>query len=121
QHFYHCSKEAIHSLKEIGFKATDIIFQVPELDTSIINNYDKFRDFPALNHTTHLGIALRFGTISVRRCVQFALKHNQTWLNELIWREFFMQILYHFPNVVTTSFKARYEFIEWRNNEEEFQ
>lgn len=121
QHFYTCPPGSIYSLEEIGFRKTNIIFQIPELDAAIINNYDKFRDFPALNHTTHLGIALRFGTISVRRCVQFALKYNQTWLNELIWREFFMQILYHFPNVVTISFKARYEFIEWRNNEVEFQ
>lgn len=121
QHFYTCPPASVHSLKEIGFRKTDMIFQVPELDVSIISNYDRFRDFPALNQTTHLGIALRFGTISVRKCVGFALKHNQTWLNELIWREFFMQILYHFPNVVTTSFKARYDFIEWQNNEEEFQ
>ena len=121
QHFYTCLPASVHSLEEIGFRKTDTIFPIPELDASIINNYDKFRDFPALNHTTHLGTALRFGTISIRKCVRFALKYNQTWLNELIWREFFMQILYHFPNVVTTSFKVRYDFIEWRNNEEEFQ
>lgn len=121
QYCYKCPPALIHSLKEIGFEKTNVVFQVPELNPEVIDNYDKFRDFPALNHTTHLGIALRFGTISIRRCVQFALKHNQTWLNELIWREFFMQILYHFPNVVTTSFKARYDFIEWRNDEEEFQ
>lgn len=92
----------------------------PTLKKSIINDYDKYRDFPAMEHTTHLGVALRFGTISVRKCVQFASEHNETWLNELIWREFFMQILYHFPKVVNHSFKEKYENIQWRNNEKEF-
>jgi deoxyribodipyrimidine photo-lyase len=71
--------------------------------------------------TTKLGIALRFGTISVRQCVTFALKHNATWLSELIWREFFMQILYHYPHVVTESFRKQYDAIQWRNDEVEFQ
>ena len=113
--------EKILSLKEIGFKKTDLEFKAPTLESKIIDSYDKFRDFPALNHTTHLGIALRFGTISVRKCVEFALKHNAVWLNELIWREFFMQILFHFPHVVKTCFKTKYENIKWRNGEKEFK
>ncbi|WP_439479898.1 cryptochrome/photolyase family protein [Chryseobacterium aquaticum] len=113
--------EKILSLKEIGFKKTDLEFKAPTLESKIIDSYDKFRDFPALNHTTHLGIALRFGTISVRNCVEFALKHNAVWLNELIWREFFMQILFHFPHVVKTCFKTKYENIKWRNDEKEFK
>ncbi|MGB3452672.1 MAG: deoxyribodipyrimidine photo-lyase [Moheibacter sp.] len=111
----------IHSLEEIGFEKTDMNFQSPKLDTKIIDEYDKYRDYPALQRTTQLGIALRFGTISIRKCVAFALAHNQTWLNELIWREFFMQILYHFPKVVHQSFKAKYDNIQWRNNEQEFE
>lgn len=111
----------IISLEELGFVKTDMVFEIPNLDASIIDDYNKFRDFPALQRTTHLGIALRFGTISVRKCVDFALKHNETWLNELIWREFFMQILYHFPKVVNHSFKAKYDGIPWRNDEREFQ
>lgn len=111
----------ILTLDEIGFQKTDISFEKPQLDASIIDAYDQYRDFPAKQHTTQLGIALRFGTISPRKCVDFALKHNQTWLNELIWREFFMQILYHFPKVVNHSFKAKYDFIKWRNDEKEFQ
>lgn len=107
-------------LKDIGFKKTDLKMMDPALKKTIIDNYDKYRDFPGKDHTTHLGVALRFGTISVRKCVQFALAHNETWLNELIWREFFMQILYHFPKVVNHSFKEKYEKIEWRNNEKEF-
>lgn len=111
----------ILSLQEIGFEKTDIEIKKPELESEIIDHYDKTRDFPALNGTTHLGIALRFGTISVRKCVKFALQHNQTWLSELIWREFFMQILFHFPKVVKKCFKEKYEHIPWRNNEEEFK
>lgn len=111
----------IHSLENIGFNRTDINFEAPKLDAVIIDEYDKHRDFPALDLTTKLGIALRFGTVSIRKCVNFALQHNQTWLNELIWREFFMQILYHFPKVVNHSFKAKYDFILWRNNEQEFE
>lgn len=111
----------VHSLKEIGFKKTDMVFEVPVLNESIIDTYDKTRDYPAKNGTTRLGIALRFGTISIRKCVGFALQHNQTWLSELIWREFFMQILYHFPKVVNQPFKSKYNRIEWRNNEKEFE
>lgn len=111
----------IHSLNEIGFEKTDLVFEAPELDPEIIDEYDRFRDYPAMQRTTQLGIALRFGTISIRQCVAFALAHNQTWLNELIWREFFMQILDHFPRVVHQSFKSKYDNIKWRNDEQEFQ
>lgn len=111
----------IHSLKEIGFEKTDMNFETPKLDASIIDEYGKYRDYPALRGTTQLGIALRFGTVSIRKCVAFALEHNQIWLSELIWREFFMQILYHFPKVVNQAFKAKYDAIQWRNDEEEFE
>ncbi|MBP2615237.1 deoxyribodipyrimidine photo-lyase [Chryseobacterium jejuense] len=117
---YNGSSEII-SLKEIGFEKTDLEFIKPELESSIIDSYDKYRDFPAMDHTSHLGTALRFGVISIRKCVQYAVKHNEVWLNELIWREFFMQILYHFPSVVHQCFKKKYENIVWRNNEKEFK
>lgn len=121
ENFHQFKAKNIHSLKEIGFKKTDMVFVEPVLDKKIIEDYDKYRDFPALDQTTRLGIALRFGTISVRKCVKYASEHNETWLNELIWREFFMQILYHFPKVVTKCFKEKYENIQWRNNEDEFK
>ena len=110
-----------HSLKAIGYEETDFTFTEPRLDARIIDTYDKYRDYPAKAHTTDLGIALRFGTISIRKCVQFALEHNKTWLDELIWREFFMQILYNFPKVTAHCFKEKYENIPWRNNEDEFR
>ena len=120
-HFLKQDFTEIHSLTAIGFKKTDFHFETPKLEAKIIDEYDKYRDFPALQKTTQLGIALRFGTISIRKCVDFALQHNQTWLGELIWREFFMQILYHFPKVVSHSFKTKYDFIQWRNDEQEFE
>lgn len=89
--------------------------------TDIVREYDKTRDFPYLKGTTELATALRFGTISVRKCIEVANQLNQTWLNELIWREFFMQILFHFPQVTQQCFKAKYENITWRNNEQEFK
>ena len=119
--FQKLPSKKILSLKEIGFEETDLDFVEPSLESKIIDVYDKTRDFPALDATTHLGIALRFGTISIRKCVKFALSHNETWLNELIWREFFMQILFHFPKVVNYCFKEKYENITWRNNEAEFE
>ncbi|MDC8099684.1 cryptochrome/photolyase family protein [Chryseobacterium rhizosphaerae] len=112
---------AIISLKDIGFEKTDLDYAEPKLHKDIIDFYGEYRDFPAMDRTSHLGIALRFGTISIRECVQYAVKHNEVWLNELIWREFFMQILYHFPSVVHHCFKKKYENIVWRNDEKEFK
>lgn len=119
--FFRRDPSEILSLKDLGFERTDISFKEPELNPEIIDEYHQYRDYPAMQHTTRLGIALRFGTISIRKCVKFALEHNSVWLSELIWREFFMQILYHFPRVVGQSFKAKYDFIKWRNEGAEFQ
>lgn len=119
--FFQQKHQQIVSLEKLGFFETDLIFEEPYLNDTIIDHYDKNRDYPALMGTTKLGTALRFGTISIRKCVAFALKHNLTWLSELIWREFFMQILYHYPHVVTESFRKQYDAIQWRNDEEEFQ
>ena len=118
--FYKQPCSPVLSLPDIGFKETDIVFKKPELDIGLIKDYHKHRDYPALDRTSKLGIALRFGTISIRRTLAFAVKHNQTWLSELIWREFFMQILFHFPQVVHQSFKRQYDLIQWRNHEAEF-
>lgn len=120
-HVHQETHQPILTLEAIGFEKTDLLFEKPTLNAKIIDVYNQNRDFPAKNGTTKLGIALRFGTISVRKCVAFALEHNEVWLSELIWREFFMQILYHFPKVVHRSFKQKYDFIQWRNEEKEFQ
>jgi deoxyribodipyrimidine photo-lyase len=95
--------------------------KVRQPDLEAIKEYHKFRDYPSLDATTYLGPHLRFGTISIRKIVNLALQENQVFLNELIWREFFMQVLYHFPHVVTGNFKPKFDNIQWRNNETEFE
>ena len=105
-------------IEYIGFQKTDLTFEVPEADLHIIKTYEETRNFPALKGTTQLGVHLRFGTISVRKLAKIAKENNLTFLKELIWREFFMQILYHFPKVVNHSFKSKYDAIPWENNPE---
>jgi len=105
-------------IEDIGFQKTDLTFEVPEADLHIIKTYEETRNFPAIKGTTQLGVHLRFGTISVRKLAKIAKENNLTFLKELIWREFFMQILYHFPKVVNHSFKSKYDAIPWENNPE---
>lgn len=119
--FYKNNKGEIPSIEKTGFQKTDIKFYLPEIDIELIEQYDMYRDYPAMNNTSRLGMALRFGTISIRKCVKAAVKYNSVWLNELIWREFFMQILFHFPQVEHHCFKPLYENLKWRNNEKEFE
>lgn len=109
------------SLDEIGFKKTNATFPERAIKQSIIERYDKQRDFPAISGTTRLSLHLRFGTVSIRKLVQVALKKNNVWLNELIWRDFYHMVLWHFPHVEKKSFKPAYDQIEWRNNQNEFQ
>ena len=105
-------------IEDIGFQKTNLAFEIPEADLHIIKTYEETRNFPAVKGTTQLGVHLRFGTISVRKLAKIAKENNLTFLKELIWREFFMQILYHFPKVVNHSFKAKYDAIPWENNPE---
>jgi deoxyribodipyrimidine photo-lyase len=107
------------SLKDIGFIKSPV--KVKQYDLSNIRDYQKFRDFPAVDMTSHLSPHLRFGTISIRSVAEQAAEESLVFLGELIWREFFMQILFHFPHVVTGNFKPAYDGIEWRNNESEFE
>lgn len=110
------------SLDELGFKKAEINVPPYQLEPSRIENYEKTRNFPALDGTSHLGPHLRFGTISIRQVLKKALKsENETFWNELIWREFFMQILWHYPNTATEAFKKPYDRIAWRNREDEFE
>jgi deoxyribodipyrimidine photo-lyase len=107
------------ALSAIGFE-TSAIKVKPHNLTKIVT-YHETRDFPALDTTSYLSPHLRFGTVSVRKLVNWAARKNDVFLSELIWREFFMQILYHFPKVVQHNFKSAYDGIEWRNNQADFQ
>lgn len=115
-------KHAIPPLDSLGFKKTDITFQWPENpDGELLQNYKLQRDFPSRRGTSRLSMHLRFGTISIRQLVARSLPMSESWLNELIWRDFYMMILWHFPHVVKQSFKKEYDRIPWRNNEQEFE
>jgi deoxyribodipyrimidine photo-lyase len=107
------------ALEEFGFRKS--LKRVSPYDLSVIGTYDKYRDFPSADKTTYLGPHLRFGTVSIRKIVQKALGENAVFLSELIWREFFMQVLFHFPQIVTQNFRSKYDNISWRNNESEFE
>lgn len=106
-------------LSETGFEKSTI--KVLPYNLTQIANYKETRDFPALDSTSYLSPHLRFGTVSIRKLVNWANRKNQTFLNELIWREFFIQILFSFPKVVDHNFKSAYDGIQWRNNKDDFK
>ena len=126
EYYAHFFKEnapsAIGSLSDMGFIRTEIRIPHMDVEPEVIQNYDKTRDIPALvDGTSRLGVHFRFGTISIRSWGASAWQLNQTFLSELCWRDFYQQILWHFPKVVAHSFKSKYEKIEWRNNKAEFE
>lgn len=122
-HFYQQPALPIPALETIGFSKTGQLFPSLQLEDAVIRHYSERRNFPALeNGTSKMGVHLRFGTISIRELARRAKALNETYLNELIWRDFYHMILWHFPQVGKgKSFKPAYEMIEWRNKEEEFQ
>lgn len=111
----------IPALSEIGFKESSQ--EIPSKRfSSKLTDYEDKRDFPAIDATTHIGMHLRFGTISIREAARQALKQKaDKWLFELVWRDFYMMILWHFPRIVHQSFKPAYDNIKWLNNESHFQ
>lgn len=121
RNYFQQSPKRIPSLAAMGFKETDIEIPGSKLNESVASNYDKTRDYPAIHGTTHLSVHLRFGTISIRKLARDAQALNTTLLNELIWRDFYQMILWHYPHIVTESFKKDYDKIRWRNNEQEFE
>ncbi len=109
------------SLPDIGFQAQQHPFPSKEVDLDCIKKYDQNRDLPSVLGTSRLSIHFRFGTISIRSATRIARSYNEVWLNELIWRNFYMTILEHFPYVVDRPFKRIYEKIAWENNPSQFQ
>ncbi|MBC6410750.1 MAG: deoxyribodipyrimidine photo-lyase [Ekhidna sp.] len=112
---------AIPTLKEVGFEPAGIDFPPRNTEYNIIKSYDKTRDIPAKRGTSRLSLHLRFGTISIRSLAKKAKELNEKYLNELIWRDFYQSILWHFPQVVEENFSKKYNGIKWRNNEDEFE
>lgn len=109
-------------LKEMGMQSSSLNPVAYKFDDELIDQYEATRNFPSIDKTSRLGVHLRFGTQSIRKLIsKSASRENQTFVKELIWREFFMQILWHFPHTVNQCFKKQYDRIEYRNNEEEFE
>ncbi|AUS06407.1 cryptochrome/photolyase family protein [Pseudotamlana carrageenivorans] len=107
------------SLENLGFMESDI--QVKPYQLNDLKAYEAYRDYPALDKTSNLSPYLRFGLVSIRKMVAHAHQTNAVFLSELIWREFFMQILFHFPKVVTQNFKSKYDNVIWRHDESDFK
>jgi len=121
---HHCLRTSpLHllPLQAMGFQSQHCNFPDKELDIVRIQQYDQQRDMPAILGTSQLGVHFRFGTISIRAATRIALEHNEVWLNELIWRNFYMTMLWHFPHVVERSFKPAYDEVAWENDPLHFQ
>ncbi|MEY2793530.1 MAG: hypothetical protein RJA76_1522 [Bacteroidota bacterium] len=119
--FFKCSFD-FPTLQSIGFEPSGIPFPKKEMAVDLVKNYGPNRDFPALSATSRLSVHLRFGTVSIRKLVEFARNYSEIYLNELIWRDFYFSILHHFPYISEgKSFRKSYDLIEWRNEPNEFE
>lgn len=119
--FFRTAPYPVPTLSELGFEPSGIEIPSKTVSRSLIKNYDKTRDLPGIPGTSRLGIHFRFGTLSIREKALRAAELNETYLNELIWRDFYSMILWHFPHVANRAFKPAYDQIEWRNDEADFQ
>ncbi|MCS6935017.1 MAG: DNA photolyase family protein [Chitinophagales bacterium] len=119
--FWRTTAPPVPSLQSMGFIETAFEFPPRVAKREIIAQYTKNRNYPGIDSTSRLGIHLRFGTLSIRKLLRFALSIDQTFVNELIWRDFYQQILWHFPHVVNRAFKPEYDRIKWENNPEHFK
>ncbi|TCV90266.1 cryptochrome/photolyase family protein [Sulfurirhabdus autotrophica] len=123
----------IPTLAELGFEKADLKFSTGMSGANTlfenfkqrIAHYHEWRDFPSAKGPSYLSVHLRFGTISIRALVNFALTQSgpgaQTWLSELIWRDFYQMILYHYPHVVSHAFKEKYDKIKWPGTDSHFK
>jgi deoxyribodipyrimidine photo-lyase len=110
----------IPDLQTMGFEALAISFPLKTVRNELLKNYATKRDLPAVSGTSRLSVHLRFGTVSIRQLAQQAFTLSDVWMNELIWRDFYMMIVWHFPHVATNSFRREYDNIVWRTDESDF-
>lgn len=118
---YHMTPNRLPSLADLGFSATDAQFPPNSVNDEILQRYHETRDVPSIRGTSRLSVHLRFGTLSIRRLATAALQHNPKFLGELVWRDFYASILWHYPHVAERAFKPAYDRIVWRNSESEFE
>ncbi len=116
-----CEPMPMLSLADIGFERSDLDFPSDSVSRGLIKNYGETRNFPAIDGTSRLGVHFRFGTISIRDKARKSQNLSATYLNELIWRDFYAQILAHFPRVEKRAFREKYEAVEWRDSEADFE
>lgn len=125
-YFHHFAKISVDhynfpTLAELGFSKSAIEIPPRTVKAAIIKQYGADRNFPEKEGTSKLGIHLRFGTVSIRAIAMKASQLSEVFLSELIWRDFYSQILFHFPYVVDGPFKKAYANINWRNDTAAFQ
>jgi deoxyribodipyrimidine photo-lyase len=119
--FFRQKPKPVPTIGEIGFSHNETAYPSKTLNTDLVKHYGETRNFPGINGTSRLGVHFRFGTISIRQAASKASELSAVYLNELIWRDFYQMILWHFPQVAQgKSFKPAYDLIEWRNNEADF-
>lgn len=115
-----CDRLPLPFLADLGFSRSSIELPARKISLPVIREYSHQRDLPGIRGTSRLGVHLRFGTVSIRKLVKMATQQSSAWLNELIWREFYHMILWHFPHVATRSFKTAYDRINWKNDADDF-
>lgn len=112
---------AVPTLESMGFSDKQTVdFPSPAIPTTVVDHYHETRDIPSVEGTSRLSLHLRFGTISIRELARFAQQRNEKYLNELIWRDFYQMILYHFPHSATAAFRPIYDRVQWENNDHHF-
>ncbi|HKK38643.1 MAG TPA: deoxyribodipyrimidine photo-lyase [Cryomorphaceae bacterium] len=119
--FFQFKTEPIPSIEEMGFESFDYDYPSRDVQTEVVDKYEERRDIPSVRGTSRLSVHLRFGTVSIRKLVAIAQRHSEVWLKELIWRDFYQMIIWHFPHSAKDSFRPAYDKIPWRNNEVEFE
>ena len=121
ENFFKTQPKKIPTLNNIGFEKCDQSFPPKSVEAELVKKYAEQRNFPAIKGTSHLGLHLRFGTISIRKLATYSSTKSETFLNELIWRDFYQMILWHFPHVGKgESFKRAYDNIRWLDDENGF-
>lgn len=121
RNYYQTKPLDLIPLSDMGFQSFDFDYPSRQIDEDVIADYHKTRDLPSIKGTSRLSLHLRFGTISIRQLAKIAQKVNGKFLNELIWRDFYQAILYHFPQSLEDAFRPEYDQLKWENNEEHFE
>lgn len=119
-HILSQERRALPALADMGFSFQDYGFPGKSVSDKLLESYGEMRDIPSVQGTSRLSVHLRFGTISIREMARRGMNHSEKWLNELVWRDFYMMILHNFPHVIGQAFKPQYDYIEWRRDKEDF-